>query len=344
MAPSRPNTSLPSSYAKPKDSSHTSSPRTPISPNTHFPDLPAAYEAALTDWNAIAHAHATVATFLANTPSFQPLSTDLHPLPPPVRNNTTPFGPALVYRSYDISVLWSLLHTAQILLLRSHPGMPPAAMVAANICAPATQPYAILIGRISSGMHLPLSEDAPLSPILGAALIESTMSLFFAGVQYQDAAQREWLITRLVEIDRRTGWASAGVIARAVETSWQKTADLGRGAPYQRRRTRPFGEDEKSDMDADGSGSGGWGGDNVIRNSGKGDGKGTKGWAKGDRGRWEGEERRFVVRYKGGFVPWAMNLLATEEDLRLGMEGMGIGGEINVAGRTQEEEFEEVEG
>jgi hypothetical protein len=133
-----------------------------------------------------------------------------------------------------------LLHLSKIILLRSHPAMPPAAMMAAGVGAPATQPYATLIGRIAAGMHFPLNDN--LSPFFGAVLTESTMPLFFAATQYQDAAQREWTITRLLEIDRRTGWASAGVIARGCETAWEKAAALGRGPPYTRRTRRAYEE------------------------------------------------------------------------------------------------------
>ncbi|KAH7120783.1 fungal-specific transcription factor domain-containing protein [Dendryphion nanum] len=313
MAPSKPPASLPSSYINPNATRRSYSPGSSDQSRPTTSSLAEAYEVALSDWNSIAHAHATVAKYLANSASFQPLSSDLVPPPPGgVNSNTAPFGPPLLYRSFDISILWSLLHLSQILLLRSHPGMPPAATVAASICASATQPYAILIGRITSGMHLPPAE-VPLTPSLGAALVESTMSLFFAGVQYTDASQREWYVTRLTEIDRRTGWASAGVIARAVETSWEKMAELGRGPPYE-RRTRRFGQGEETEVTVDGESS----------------------WARGDRGRWEGEERRFVMKYRDGLVPWAMNLLGTDEDLRLGMERVGIHGEINAAGTEME--------
>jgi hypothetical protein len=231
----------------------------------------------------------------------------------------TPFGPALVHRSYDISTLWALLHLSNILLLRSHPAMPPAAMIAAGVCAPATQPYATLIGRIAAGMQVPASDDIPLSPFLGAALIELTMALFFAGVQYKAPAQREWLIKHLLNIDRRTGWATAAVIARSCETSWEKAAELGRGPAYERRRTRRFGEEGPVALD-----------DERVKM-----GRGTR-WEdtqdtvhdeRARPGAGEGEERGFVVgrRAVREMVPWAKNILATDEDLRVEMERVGLG-------------------
>jgi hypothetical protein len=316
MAPTNGPTRLPQSYANP-DYSSGSSPKTPISPGSRYPDLPAAYEAALDDWNSIAQAHARVAQILANNPGFQTLPPDVYP--PSPDGNMTPFGPALIHRSYDTSILWTLLHLSKILLLRSHPAMPPAAMVAAGVCAAATAPYATLIGRITASMRIPSYGDAPLTPALGAALIESTMSLFFAGIQFQEPAQREWLITRLLEIDRRTGWASAGAIARSCETSWEKAAEMGKGPPY-KRRTRRFHQPGPVHLDDGSDGSGGegsatgWGGEKV--------GSG------GDRAQREAEDdRRFTMMYRGGQVPWAMNLLATDEDLRVGLERVGLDGQ-----------------
>ncbi|KAF2002276.1 hypothetical protein P154DRAFT_553189, partial [Amniculicola lignicola CBS 123094] len=363
MAPSREN-ALPSHYVNP--AGEPDSPSDPGSPQSVSSDLPSAYTTALEEWTSISAAHATVAQQLANTPSFSPLTPDLYPTLP--GGNTTPFGPALVHRAYNISILWTMLHLSQILLLRSHPSMPPAAMMAASICAPATAPYSTLIGRITAGMHIPSSASSPITPQLGAALIESSMSLFFAGVQYQDAAQREWTVTRLLEIDRRTGWASAGVIARSCETSWEKAAEMGRGPAYT-RRTRRFGEEGSvvldptvdgetggsSDVGAGAGGAsrddaghgggkgrgdvgpggpggmmgpggsgGGWGGSNIIRDAAEGGlrmPRGGTGQTQGERARYEGDEKRFLMRWRGGLVPWAMNLLGMEEDLRAEMEG-----------------------
>ncbi|KAF2271503.1 uncharacterized protein EI97DRAFT_267708 [Westerdykella ornata] len=354
MAPSRPPGPLPSSYANPNRSASKSPPDPPGDSHAQFSDLAAAYQAALEEWNSISHAHATVASLLSSNPAFAPLTADLYPATTPGGTPaTTPFGPALIYRSYDISILWTLLHLAQILLLRSHPGMPPAAMVAAAVGAAATQPYAMLIGRIVAGLPLSPSfpasslgsstEQAPaLTPALGAAHIESCISLFFAGVQYQDPAQREWLITRLLEIDKRTGWASANVIARSCETAWEKAGEAGRGPPYVERRTRRFGEE------AGGAG----------QRKGKGEEraghKGGSGQLLRERGQqqhhhkpqkppdihhaeeWDEGERRYVVRHRAGFVPWAMNLLADERDIRVRMESVALV-DNEESGKTRED-------
>ncbi|KAL1598723.1 hypothetical protein SLS60_007864 [Paraconiothyrium brasiliense] len=301
MAPTGGPSLLPKSYAAPEGYTYERFPRTPIIPHPEFADLPAALSAAEEEWQNMSHAYATIASSLANNEAFAPLSEDLYPVAP--GGNGTPFGPALVHRSYDISTLWTMLHLSKILLIRSHPAMPPAATIAAGVAAATTKPYAMLIGRISAGMQVPPSDDIPLSPFLGAALIEATMALFFAGVQYQEPPQRAWLIKRLLDIDRRTGWASAAVIARACETSWERAAELGRAPPYLGRKTRPHGEDGPIVLDGEGY-EGGWGGGGVVRG------------------------KAFVVPNKDAKdttvreirVPWAKNILASEEELRADME------------------------
>jgi hypothetical protein len=271
------------------------------------------------EWNSISAAHATVAQILTNAEAFAPLPPDLCPPVPGGTGNLTPFGPALIHRSYDISILWTLLHLAKIILLRSHPAMPPAAQMAAGICAQATQPYATLIGRITAGMQIPMGDD--LSPSLGAVLTESTLSLFFAGVQYQDPAQREWLITRLLEIDRRTGWASAGIMARGCETSWEKAAGMGRGPPYQ-RRTRRLGEEGPLVLDPTVPQSPGNWREKEVDAFGQGAARVSQA-AGGRRQGGDGSaERGFVV--KSRMTPWALNVFGTDEDLREGMERVGL--------------------
>jgi hypothetical protein len=304
MAPTGPTASLSSSYANPN---YQRSPPTPNTPHPRHNDLSTAYQNALAEWEMISAAQATISHILTNMEAFAPLPPDIYPPVPGGMGNMTPFGPALIHRSYDISIIWTLLHLVKIILLRSHPAMPPAAQMAAGVCAPATQPYAMLIGRITAGMQIPMGED--LSPSLGAVLTESTLSLFFAGVQYQDPRQREWVITRLLDIDRRTGWASAGIIARGCETAWQKAADMGRGPPYQ-RRTRKAGEEGPIELD---SRSNTWSdrADASFR---------PEGVVSSVGGRVT--ERGFVVKSQP--PPWAMNLLGTEEDLRVGMERVGL--------------------
>jgi hypothetical protein len=309
MAPTGPHAPLTSNYANPN---YQRSPPTPNTPHPKYADLPAAYQSALEEWETITAAHNTVSHMLTNTEAFAPLPPDIFPPVPGSTGNMTPFGPALIHRSYDISIIWALLHLAKIILLRSHPAMPPAAQMAAGVCAQATQPYAMLVGRITAGMQLPLGED--LSPSLGAVLTESTLALFFAGVQYQDPKQREWLITRLVDIDRRTGWASAGIIAKGCETAWEKAAAMGRGPPY-KRRTRRVGEEGPLLYEVMETGR-----QSEKRTRDESDYSAQSGGPIG--GRQGNEERGYVVKNKP--PTWAQNLLGTEEDLRTSMERVGL--------------------
>jgi len=309
MAPARPHAPITSNYANPD---YERSPPTAHVPLPEYADLPSSYDSAIQEWDNINAAHATIAQVLSSTESFAPLPPELQVIPPGETSTMTPFGPALVHRSYDISVLWTLLHLAKIILLRSHPAMPPAMMMAAGVCAQATGPYATLIGRITAGMQLPTSAD--LSPFLGSVLQESTMSMFFAGVQYQDPAQREWTITRLLEVDRRTGWASAGIIARGVETSWEKAADMGRGPPY-KRRTRRVGEDGPLVLEEEGGSPSTWRHherDNAV----------AQGARMEEMVQDTSDERRYIVKPR--MVTWARNVFGTEEDLQAGMERIGL--------------------
>ena len=160
---------------------------------------------------------------------FQPLSPDI--MPP----TQTPFGDSIEYRTYPIACIWAMFYTGCIITARMHPSMPPAAMMAAGIAAPKTRHWAQLIGRICAGLQPPPSNQ-PLNPSLGAALMESSLGLFFAGVQYQDHAQRSYIVHILRRIAVLTGWSSSALIAAGCEVTWIKTHEAGRGPPYQRTK------------------------------------------------------------------------------------------------------------
>lgn len=51
-------------------------------------------------------------------------------------------------------------------------------------------------------------------------------------MQYRDTTQRHWLVRRLHDISRLTGWQSARQISDGCESAWTKAAALGRGPPY----------------------------------------------------------------------------------------------------------------
>ncbi|TVY36121.1 hypothetical protein LSUB1_G005345 [Lachnellula subtilissima] len=149
----------------------------------------------------------------------------------------TPFGPALQYRTYGIAGIWMNFYMALIACHRAHPSMPPAAMMAAGIAARQTANYANQIGRIAAGIAPDSERMQEVNPSVGAALIESSTCLFVSGVQYQNAAQRSWTVTRLHDIARLTGWQTSLAIATGCETSWCKTAELGKGPAYTRITT-----------------------------------------------------------------------------------------------------------
>lgn len=96
------------------------------------------------------------------------------------------------------------------------------------------------------------------------------------------------------------------MIAKGCESVWEKQAEMKRGPPYVRRtkRTMRFNEKEGYVEDPD---------DAEL------EGQGSAGSEEKRRVRDEGQtEKRFL--FKSKLAPWAMNLLGTEEDLRMGLE------------------------
>ncbi|KAL3418253.1 C6 finger domain-containing protein [Phlyctema vagabunda] len=155
----------------------------------------------------------------------------------------TPFGTSLHYRTYGIAGIWMNYYMGLIVCHRSHPSMPPAAMMAAGIAARQTAAFASEIGRIAAGIAPGCdSTTTHITPNVGAAVIESCMPLFVAGVQFQDVGQRAWTVERLRAISRLTGWQTADAILQGCETSWIRVGEMGRGPPYTRtgqRETQP---------------------------------------------------------------------------------------------------------
>lgn len=166
------------------------------------------------------------------------LGRDFEPLPADVTQSiSTPFGPALQYRTHTIAVVWGFYYACCILLKRLHPSMPPAMMMAAGVAASTTTDYAQIIGRITGGIYYPQRynlEAGSLSPTLGSSLTEMTMPIFFAAVQYMDPAQRGWTVAKLRDVSRLTGWKTSDAIAGGCEKAWIVAAKHGRGPPYVR--------------------------------------------------------------------------------------------------------------
>ena len=244
-------------------------------------DLEAATMAAEAEWNDIKNALEVFEQSLGS--DFQPLSPEyMQPL-------STPFGPALYYRTYSMACIWALYYTARIITARVHPSMPPAAMVAAGVAAFKTKGWAKLIGRVCAGLQpTNTNTTTQLNPSLGAALIESSLCLFFAGIQYQDAGQRGWTITKLRDIARLTGWQSSAAIASGCETAWTKAAEAGKGPPYQRTMDPTAKDDRVAGRRPDLNG----------------------GPPK------DNNDRRFITINPGARVHWALGLLSVEEDMR----------------------------
>ncbi|KAI9800863.1 MAG: hypothetical protein M1825_003646 [Sarcosagium campestre] len=210
-------------YVSPSDSAHDDI------------ELEAATVDAEQEWRDIKQAMQVFEESLG--PAFQPLP------PEYTQALSTPFGPARYYKTYPIACIWANLNMAYIILHRAHPSMPPAAMMAAGIGARQTKWHAEEIGRISAGI-VPVHSGTQINPAVGAAMIEISMCLFFAGVQYQDAAQRGWTISKLRDIASGSGWETSAAVASGCETSWERAGQMGRGPPYT-RTMNPMSTDDR---------------------------------------------------------------------------------------------------
>ncbi|QDS69781.1 hypothetical protein FKW77_010331 [Venturia effusa] len=287
MAPLPTTPRMPTSYQT-RGCNSTPSPQS----DTSDYDLAAATQSAVEEWMQI---KSSLNIFRSHFgPLYQPLNAGEFP---PVH---TPFGPAIMYRSHDIANLWALYYMAYIIALRSHPHMPPAAMMAAGIQAQQTAEFAKTIGQIAGGI-IPPTFAQELNPNLGAALCEISMPLFFAGVQYQDAAQRHWLVSNIRNIEARTGWASVGMIAQGCETSWVKAFEAGRGAPWERTKQEWHVDLRSSAKD-----------NRITRENASPTGDG------GPMDEADMTDRRWASKNPGTRVHWALGLLSVEED-----EGVG---------------------
>lgn len=291
MAPSASVRQMPSAFAPQHQKSPSPDAPSGIEDQAH---LQAATQKAVEEWESIRAALTHYASHLG--PAFAPLS-DEYTTPIP-----TPFGPALQYRSFDIAVLWAQYHMLEIILARSHPSMPPAAMMAAGIGAQSTKRWATDIGRIVAGIFSGLGPSgSPLNPSIGAALIECVMPLFFAGIQYADAAQRDWLVFNVKDIEARTGWASAGLVANGCQKVWEKAGLAGRAPPYHYRREDP---DKNPDERISGR--------KEERAASEGRSL-TK--EEEEAGKAELSDRRYIWTNPGTRVHWAMGILSEETDL-----------------------------
>ncbi|KAK2612581.1 hypothetical protein QQS21_001352 [Conoideocrella luteorostrata] len=187
---------------------------------------PESDELAEQEWESIRQAFEIFENHLDSR--FKPLNSEY------ADRKDTPFGTALQYRTYSVAGIWMNYYMGLIHLYRSRPNMPPAAMQAAGMAAPSTAGYAIQIGRIAAGLTDDCSQKKDISTTLAAALIESCFCTFVAAVQLQDNNQRCWVIQRVYDIARLTGWQTARKIAIGCESAWIKVAQLGHGPEYRR--------------------------------------------------------------------------------------------------------------
>lgn len=234
MMPPQPPTRLPSGFVDSHQERRESSEEADEHETLNHREIEDKYNEAEQEWEEILAALDTFAQALGR--DFQPLPADV------TASISTPFGPALQYRTHTMAVVWGFYYTGRILLHRLHPSMPPAMMMAAGVAAPTTAEYAQNIGRITAGIYYPQRynlQAGSLSPNLGSSLTEMTVPIFFAAVQYLDSAQRGWTIAKLRDVSRLTGWKSSDAIAGGCEKAWIVAAKHGRGPPYERSFQSP---------------------------------------------------------------------------------------------------------
>ncbi|KAL5047214.1 hypothetical protein BDW71DRAFT_180509 [Aspergillus fruticulosus] len=186
------------------------------------------YEEAEREWESIFAAFDVFAQSLG--PDFLPLSPDA------CRPIYSPFGPAIQYYTLNMACLMAFYYTGRIILMRLHPSMPPWMHVAAGYAAATTADYAQIIGKIAAGIYGAQTGHPGIegfSPVVGSCLIDITVPIFFAGVQYISPDQRNWTVGVLRDISRYTGWKSADAVANGCQRSWRNAAAQGRGPPYE---------------------------------------------------------------------------------------------------------------
>ncbi|KAL7270910.1 hypothetical protein RUND412_006366 [Rhizina undulata] len=200
-------------------------------PSNPLEDLEAATVEAEMEWKEIFKAFQVFQESLGH--EYQPLPIEYMPV------HQTPFGDALYYRTFSIASLQMLYNMALVILHRCHPSMPAVAMMAASVAARKTAMLAVDIARMTAGL-VPTDPTAQINPALGSSLVESSVPMFFAAVQYQDPAQQDWVVKKLREITRLTGWSTASRILLGCQRAWETAATMGKGPKYERP---PFEEE-----------------------------------------------------------------------------------------------------
>ncbi|KAK7418387.1 hypothetical protein QQX98_004007 [Neonectria punicea] len=219
IMPTDGNFKVPMGFTPPRDTS-------PQSDATEEQDPDANFQAALQEWEAIKEAFEAFEKSLG--PEFQPLRPEYSD------RRDSPFGMTLQYRTFSVAGIWMNYYMGLIHMYRTHPSMAPAAMQAAGMSAHQTGMFSNRIGRIAAGLSDDCSHLEEISTLVSAAFIESCFCLFVAAIEFRDDAQRTWVVRRLRDISRLTGWQSARQIADGCESAWIKAAQIGRGPEYAR--------------------------------------------------------------------------------------------------------------
>jgi hypothetical protein len=168
MLPRTTNVSVPMGFSPPRESS-------PSSDHTEDIDMDTCTREAYREWESLRRAFETLRSYFG--PEFEPLGPEYGD------NRESPFGPVVQYRTFSIAGVWMNFYMGLIHLYRTHPAMPPAALMAAGMAARDTAEYAREIGRIAAGLSDDCSDITQISTLVGGAFIESCFCLFVAGVQ-----------------------------------------------------------------------------------------------------------------------------------------------------------------
>lgn len=92
---------------------------------------------------------------------------------------------------------------ARILLRRVHQDIPAITLVVVTSAGSQTKDDALRVERIIAGI-IP-TDIRIVHPAIQGVLVESTMPLFIAGMQYENSAQRSWTVKAFEMIERCTG-------------------------------------------------------------------------------------------------------------------------------------------
>lgn len=261
--------------------------KSPSPPDTDLtdPNLTSATEAALKEHDAITAAFGIW---------INALGPDFAALPPRPNTGHRLFGAIRHYSDPVLACVWSLYHLGKILLRRYHPYSPPAMMMSASVNRAFTKADAEAIASINMGLlerQAELASAGSINPTLVAALQELSFPVMFAAVQFEQAAQRTWVLDSLLDLAKYSGWRTSFSIASGLEAAWQAQGGyqrtLGSRTPYD-----TTGPNQKSLS-----------------------GELNQTPEEEHRSRFVKHDRRLIDRFSDLRAFWAIGLLSTQEDL-----------------------------